>query len=85
MIANWLRDAQLLPVLATFAASGYYGYLDHVASATLDGEGGDVAEERAVLMVALHFETWRTLTRRQGLDGQVAARLMAGQLNAGVS
>lgn len=87
MIANWLRDAQLLPALAEFAETGYYGMLDQLVESALPE--AEYARARAALSVALHFETWRTLVKRRGFDVSAAADLMtaecASQLSTGLS
>jgi AcrR family transcriptional regulator len=73
LISNWLRDAQLIPVLQEFAETGYYGYLEQLQAALLPAAGGDQQDVRAMLLLALHFETWRLLTQRGGLSDNQAA------------
>jgi len=74
LISNWLRDAQLIPVLQEFAETGYYGYLVQLQDALLsEPAAGDQQDVRAMLLVALHFETWRLLTQRGGLSDEEAA------------
>jgi AcrR family transcriptional regulator len=84
MLGNVLRDADLLPALANQLA-GYGQFLD-VAS-TILAVGWDVDEPRerlvtAALVLALHFETWRSLVERQGLTEPEAAELMVGLICA---
>jgi AcrR family transcriptional regulator len=82
MIANWLRDAQIIPVLREFAEAGYYGLLDRIAISALPADAPD--QTRAIFLVAAHFETWRTLALRRGLDDAMAAAAMTrGILAAG--
>jgi AcrR family transcriptional regulator len=75
MFANWLRDAQLMPVLSEFAEDNYYCYLDLIADAVLNST--ERAPLRAAYLVALHFESWRVLADRHHLDDERAAAVMA--------
>jgi AcrR family transcriptional regulator len=79
LISNWLRDAQLIPALQEFAETGYYGYLDQLSASVLPKppDGADQKNARAMLLVALHFETWRLLTHRGGLTDEEAAADMS--------
>jgi AcrR family transcriptional regulator len=77
LVSNWLRDAQLIPTLQEFTEIGYYGYLDQLVAAVLPGDGEDQKDARAMLLVALHFETWRLLTQRGALTDEDAASDMA--------
>jgi AcrR family transcriptional regulator len=75
MFANWLRDAQIIPELAPFAEAGYMGYLESVRDVLCREQSSPAS--RALLMVTLHFGTWRLLTGRDGLSDEAAAALMA--------
>jgi AcrR family transcriptional regulator len=75
MFANWLRDAEIIPELKPFADAGYYGFIRSVRDATLAdlGFGEDAA---TALLLALHFDTWRLLCKREGMETRDAAALM---------
>ena len=75
MMANTLRDAPQIPVLAEQMAS-FAGFLRAAQDLLLRGWPAG-PELRAALGHALEFETWRSLVRRQGLDQDGAVALMA--------
>lgn len=78
MTANILRDAPLMPELAEGLTerTAFFDGLRHQLA-----EGWDAPDEArqtllAALGHALDFETWRSLTRRQGLSDGQAVELM---------
>jgi AcrR family transcriptional regulator len=75
MIGMALAEARDLDVMKP-----YHAYWDH-AAATLAAawrrRGRRRAELKAVIAVALSFDTHRVLTREQGLSDELAAELMA--------
>jgi AcrR family transcriptional regulator len=84
MISNWLRDAEIIPTLKEFAEAGYYGYLENVAQAILESlpPREEPLRLKGLLLVTLHFETWRSLTSRSHLSGDDAAQTMLTSIMA---
>ena len=79
MLAKSLRDAPDLPVLAELWAKRQgelAGLRDDLARA-FDVRGAALTRLRATVGHGLGFETWRSLTRGQGLSNGAAAKLMA--------
>lgn len=74
MMANVLRDEPLVPAVQR-SLGAYWSYLDAIAGLLAAGRP-DAAATRAALGHAVAFDTWRSLTRRQGLDDAAAAELM---------
>ncbi|HWC30318.1 MAG TPA: hypothetical protein VG845_09570 [Dehalococcoidia bacterium] len=75
MFANWLRDAELIPELKQFAEGGYYDFVAQLRDQILD-EPACGAISRPGMLVALQFDTWRTLGEREGLSPEEAAAAM---------
>src|SRR4051812_16406487 len=78
MSANVLRDAETMPALAAILEQGRGAFIgavrDDLASAWERG-GPPNGALRAALAVAIGFETWRALTREEGLSDEQAADL----------
>lgn len=74
MLANTLRDAEVLPALAA-QAGGFAAFADAAGEILAGGRRGK--RLRSALRHALDFETWRGLVRRQGLSAREAVELMA--------
>lgn len=86
MLTNVLRDAPLVPALKA-SAEGY----DALVGAARDGlaQGWRVRGKRrelvrAAIGHALHLESWRSLTRGQGLDDGRAVGLMVALVEGAV-
>jgi len=79
MTGNALRDAPLVPALASVMTQGFWPLVDATVEVLLAGRGlrgtrrGHV---RGALLVALDFATWRTLTQA-GMDDAGAASTAA--------
>jgi AcrR family transcriptional regulator len=83
IFANVLRDAQVDDLCAEFTDPVFQNWKQTWKNAV--AEGWDTEGERgeallAALGFALDFQTWRTLVRGQGLDGDQAVELMAGMV-----
>jgi len=78
MTGNLLRDLPDLPVLQEVAAPfiDYWQTVREVLEADWKSRGRKRARLRAVIGHAVEFETWRSLTRREGLDDIDAVELM---------
>ena len=79
MYVSLLRDEPLVPAVR-HRLRDFHGYLRSVQDDLAAGRGlrGRRAEYvRAALGHALAFPTWRSLTREQGLDDDVAVELMS--------
>jgi AcrR family transcriptional regulator len=84
MLANLLRDRTVVPVVGELMGA-YDQFLDACVETLLAGRGvrGKARRRtRAALGHALEFSTWRSLSRRQGLDDAEAAGLISGLLAA---
>jgi AcrR family transcriptional regulator len=82
MMVNVLRDAQVHP-LTREMAEPYFQHWERMRYVLVTGWG--VEDERLALLLAalghaLDFETWRSLTRRQGLDDGRAAEVVMGMV-----
>jgi len=76
MLANVTRDAEVLPGLV---GRGYAEMLVRLRDALIPGWQAENARARllqAALGHAIHFRTWRSLVRDQGLDPAQAVGLM---------
>ncbi len=78
MVANFLRDAPVKPVLLEVGAP-YLQLFERMRYVLATGWG--VEDERLALLLAalghaLDFQTWRSLVRQQGLDDEQAVKLM---------
>jgi hypothetical protein len=69
MTANVLRDAPLLPALAELMQDmpRFFVAVRDLLTRAWDVAGDDQSPVEATIVQALEFETWRSLTRRQGL------------------
>lgn len=78
MFTNWLRDAELIPVLSEFAEAGYHGYIGRVRDALMAkwADEASNAEVGAMIRVAAQFHTWRQLAHRECLSDEHAAQIM---------
>jgi AcrR family transcriptional regulator len=78
MMENILRDEEAMPIVKQMFA-GFRGYLEDARKTLMAGRGqrgrprGRVS---AAIGHALHFNTWDSLAREQGLDDSEAAELM---------
>ena len=80
MFTSLIRDATLVPSVGV-RLGGFNGYLDAVRDILVAGRGtrGCAARRnRAAVGHAVTFQTWRSLTRDQGLTGAEAIALMCG-------
>jgi AcrR family transcriptional regulator len=79
MTGNVMRDAKVMPTLASIVDSAYIPYVmavrDDLASAWERG-GPPHPGLRAALGLALRFETWSALARDEGMSDEDAAALM---------
>jgi AcrR family transcriptional regulator len=85
MLANITRDAELLPHLV---GRGYTELLARLRQALTPGWQARDARARllqAALGHALHFRTWRSLVREQGLDPAQAVGLMVDLVHGATS
>jgi AcrR family transcriptional regulator len=76
MLTNVTRDAEVLPGLV---GRGYTELLQRLREPLLTGWPPGKARRRVAAAIghALHFRTWRSLVRVQGLSSDEAASLMA--------
>jgi AcrR family transcriptional regulator len=84
MYVSLLRDAPLVPPVAR-RLGDFYGYLGTIQDILMAGRGvrGRAAKRaRAALGHALAFQTWRSLTREQGLTDREAVALMRALVDA---
>ena len=84
MLVNVRRDAPLVPAMAP-AAARFRGRFDGLHAALVRGRrqrGRARVRVAAALGHALQFETWRSLTREQGLSNRDAVELMVGLVDA---
>jgi AcrR family transcriptional regulator len=84
MTGNLLRDLPDMPVLQEVAAP-LIGYWQTVRAALERGwntRGSKRARLRAAIGHAIEFDTWRSLTRREGLDDAEAVELMVRLVRA---
>ncbi len=84
MTGNLLRDLPDSPVLQEVAAPfiEYWRTVREVLDRGWHGRGQKRARLRAVIGHAVEFETWQSLTRREGLDDTAAAELMVSLARA---
>ena len=78
MAATLLRDHQIDPERA---GGGIVSLMERSREAILDGHAGRGAaarRRRAVVGLAVHYATWRTLVHDGGLDNDQAASIMTG-------
>jgi len=80
MMSNVIRDAQAHP-LTREMAEPYIQLFEQMRYVLATGWG--VEDERLALLLAaighaLDFQTWRSLVRQQGLDGEQAIEVMVG-------
>jgi AcrR family transcriptional regulator len=86
MLANVLRDSELMPSLSEVLQETIGPYVQAAAETLAKGwtnRGRARRRQLAVLKLALHFQTWQTLTRGGGLTNGEAAELMAGLVARG--
>ena len=78
MTANVRRDLPAMPVIQEIAASraGYWKAVRTVLDRGWTVRGTQRRRLRAAIAHAVEFETWQSLTRRQGLGDKEAADLM---------
>jgi AcrR family transcriptional regulator len=85
MTAKVMRDAQVMPTLASIVNAAYIPYVtavrDDLAAAWERGAGADPDPGlRAALALALRFETWSALARDEGMGDEEAAALMVAMV-----
>ena len=80
MTANVLRDLPVVPAIQEIAASRapYWRSVHTVLARGWTVRGRRRRRLEAVIGHAVDFETWRSLTRRQGMGDEEAAQLMVG-------
>jgi AcrR family transcriptional regulator len=80
MLANLFRDEPVHPIVKrTFG--NFRGYIAAARDTLMAGRRGRAPERervQAAIGHALAFQTWRSLTREQGLDDSQAVELMCG-------
>jgi len=79
MLGKVLRDTPTVPALAEVMSGLWEGYMDGVVDVLAEGwpDGGDgEGESRAMLRLAIDFNSWAVLSA-SGLDHDFAAQLMA--------
>jgi AcrR family transcriptional regulator len=83
MTGKVMRDAQVMPVLASIVESAFVPYVtavrDDLASAWERG-GAQDAGVRAAIMLALRFETWSTFAHGEGMSDEDAAKLAVAMI-----
>jgi AcrR family transcriptional regulator len=83
MTGKVMRDAQVMPVLASIVESAFVPYVtavrDDLASAWERG-GEPNAAVRAAIMLALRFETWSTLAHVERMSDAEAAALAVAMI-----
>jgi AcrR family transcriptional regulator len=82
MLANVLRDAPLDPIAQENMVS-FYHYWEAMRDGIADAFEASGERHEALLgaiVLALDFQTWRTLVRQQGLDDEKAVELMVGMV-----
>jgi AcrR family transcriptional regulator len=77
MYVSLLRDEMLVPALRR-RMRDFHGYLDTVRDVLSTGRGRASRRTRAAIGHAVAFETWRSLTKDQGLTNEDAVVLMCG-------
>jgi AcrR family transcriptional regulator len=84
MTGNLLRDLPDSPVMQEVAAPfiEYWQTVREVLESGWKTRGAKRAKLRAVIGHAVEFETWRSLTRREGLDDTDAVELMVSLTRA---
>jgi AcrR family transcriptional regulator len=83
MTGKVMRDAQVMPTLASIVNAAYIPYVtavrDDLATAWERGGAGNPGL-RAALALALRFETWSALARDEGMSDEDAAALMVAMV-----
>jgi AcrR family transcriptional regulator len=88
MVGNFVRDAPLVPALAEIMGRKWFPLIETMADTLVADRNATPAGERtlrAVVEVALAYETWRTLTKHEPGDeaaARVAAAMITGALDA---
>jgi AcrR family transcriptional regulator len=87
MTGKVMRDAQVMPALAAIVEAAYLPYVlgvrDDLAAAWERSRAGEPdARLRAVLGLALRFETWSALAHDEGMTDEAAADLMVDLVRA---
>lgn len=78
MLSNVIRDSELIPSLSEALQRTMGPYSEAAAEALgTKSRKRDQRKQLAVLKLALHFNSWQTLTRSGGLTNKEAAGLMA--------
>jgi AcrR family transcriptional regulator len=84
MYTSLVRDEPLMPIIRRLMG-GFYGYLGAIQDVLMAGRGlrGRAARRtRAAIGHALAFQTWRSLTRDEGLSDEEAVGLMSALVDA---
>ena len=82
MMSNVLRDAELDPILQEIMGSfdQYWETVRDVIADAFEASGERQEELLGAMALALDFQTWRTLVRRQELSQDRAVELMVGMV-----
>ena len=82
MLANVVRDAEVHPLTREMFETHVGPQLGAIGGALADVlPGARRRSTQATLELALHFNSWRLLVRRSGLNTRQAAELMAAMLS----
>ena len=81
MLVNLFRDRDQVPVLEGLLAA-FDGFMAAAVEVLLRGRRSRGRRVRAAIGHAIEFETWRSLTRRQGLSQGDAVRLAVALVEA---
>ena len=86
MMANFLRDAPVKPVLFEVGAPylELFERMRYILATGWGAEDGRLALLLAALGHALDFQTWRSLVRQQGLDDEQAVELMVQMVRCAI-
>src|SRR4051812_37484493 len=83
MTAKVMRDAQVMPALASVIETGFVPFVEMVRDELAAAFGGPEDERlRAAIALALRFETWSALARGEGMSDADAAALMVAMATA---
>ena len=80
MIGNVFRDMYLVESMRSFnvpLVEGSFAAMTEIISSAFDDGSDLAARRRAVVSVAISFNTWRSLVKIEGLTNKEAADLMA--------
>ncbi|MGH3440685.1 MAG: hypothetical protein ACRDUY_01300 [Nitriliruptorales bacterium] len=87
MLENVFRDMYLVDSMRAFnvpLVEGSFEHMTEVLSSAFDDESGLAGRRKAIVAVAVSFDTWKVLVSERGLGDEDAAELMTGAVAAGV-